>query len=135
MLERILATQWSSDLRGRGDLFSLLGTRLRAIALFHDGWTFGLSPAGIVVDNGDPSPLRQKITLDVGDTRRELPVRVFIDDGERVETIRFEQAQPRTIELAPVAPFTTRLFIVWSDTAWTPSQRQLGVWIQVARQP
>lgn len=126
----ILAHGSGAGRPGSNDLFALQGTRLRAFAMHRDGWTRGVSPAGLLVDNRAPGPLAQKITLEIGDPTRTLPMQVFIDDGERVETIRFERAQPRTVELSPVGPFSVRLFIVWTDTAWTPEgadRRELGV--------
>lgn len=136
--DRILAQGWSA---GRGDIerpFALAGGRLRALGLHADGWTDGARPAALLVENRFPSPLVQRIVLAVGDATRALPVEVFVDDGERVASVRFDDAQPRAVELSPVAPFGSRLFLVWTDSAWVPGggdRRELGVQVSAPSEP
>jgi hypothetical protein len=117
--------------RGRSiGLRHLQGEQLRAVALSPDGWTQGDRAAGLIVENGDESPLVQELTLAVHADSPDYPIRVFVDDGEQVETVRFDRRGSRKIELRPVPARSRRLFIVWSEKAWAPArneQRKLGV--------
>jgi len=103
-----------------------------------DGWTDAGRPGAVLIDNRAPEPLTQRIALAAGDSRRRFPVDVFVDDGERVASVRIESAQPVVVDLAPVAPFTARLFLVWADSFWVPGggdRRQLGVQVSVPASP
>jgi hypothetical protein len=138
LLDWIVANPLGLDRRPWDDLQSLDGARLRALEISPDGWSQGTRPAALVVDNRSPAALAQPVTLAIGDATRRLPVEVFVDDGERVVTIRFDRAEPRTVELPAVPPFTTRLLLVWADGEWIPGAadpRALGVQIRAAGPP
>ncbi|MCZ6507386.1 MAG: hypothetical protein O7A04_04980 [Acidobacteria bacterium] len=130
LLQGILDSLQGPD-RGKSiGLRHLQGDQLRAVALSPDGWTDGVRPAGLIVKNLDESPSVQELMLAVHAEAPEYPIRVFVDDGEQVETVRFDRSETRKIELRPVPSQSLRLFIIWSEKAWSPGnndQRQLGV--------
>ena len=130
LLQRILDSIQGPDRGNSIGLRHLQGDQLRAVALSRDGWTDGVRPAGLIVKNLDESPRVQELMLAVHAEASEYPIRVFVDDGEQVETVRFDQSETRKIELRPVLPQSSRLFIIWSEKAWSPGsndRRQLGV--------
>ena len=142
LLQAILDRLQGPDLRdhlGRPlGLQALQSDRLRAVGLSRDGWTYGVRPAGLIVMNPDERPWAQELTLSVGAAQPEYPIQVFLDDGDLVETVRFDQPANRKIQLRPVPERSSRLIIVWSDKAWSPrnknDQRELGVRIRAAVQ-
>jgi hypothetical protein len=117
-------------------LQALQGERVQTVGLTPDGWTNGTQPAGLVLRNLDPRPLARELSLTVGAPAPEYPIQVSIDDGVQLETVRFEEAGTVTIRLRPVPPRSTRLIVIWSDTAWTSAtnrdRRQLGVHVSVS---
>ena len=120
-------------------LHYLQGDRLRAVGLSRDGWTDGVRSAGLIVKNPDDRASVQELNLTVRAAASEYPIRVFVDDGEQVETVRFDQGGTRRIRLRPVPQRSSRLVLVWSDKAWSSSNtndsRRLGVRIRApARQ-
>ncbi len=137
LLQAILDRFEGPDLRDLG-LQALQGDRLRAVALSPDGWTYGVRPAGLIVRNPDERPWVQELRLSVGAALPEYPIRVFVDDGDQVETVRFDQHGSRKIQLRPVPERSSRLIIVWSDKAWSPrnknAERRLGVRIRASVQ-
>ncbi len=111
-------------------LRSLQGDRLRAVALSPDGWTHGSRPAGLIVENPDESASFPRVRLAVNAPPPDYPIRVFVDDGDGIETVLFDERGIRKVELRPVPPRSSRLFIIWSEKAWSPEgqdSRQLGV--------
>ena len=95
-----------------------------------DGWTAGVRPAGLLVTNSGDDTLVQELRLSVDAKAGEYPIRVFVDDGGQLETLIFERPEEKYVELPPVRPRSERLFIVWTDKAWSPEgsdTRQLGV--------
>lgn len=123
LLQEILDNN-SSSLR------PLWSDQISAVALSLDGWTHGTRPAAILVENVKEDPSVHRIKLAVNAKVADYPIRVFLDDGEEVQTVVFARSGRRDIELPPVPPLSTRLFIIWCDKAWSPEgkdARQLGV--------
>jgi hypothetical protein len=117
--------------RGRSlGLQHVEGDRLRAVGLSPDGWTDGVRAAAVIATNPGDHPAIQELRLAVNADSSQLPIDVFVDDGERVTTVRFERRGLRTVELGSLPPGVSRLFVVWSGKEWSPAgddARRLGV--------
>ena len=113
LLQRILGSESIPMRRVHGD-------QLRAVALSAAGWTAGSRPAGLIVTNQGVSPLVQKFRLAVHAKAADYPIRVFVDDGERLRTFLFERKDRIEVELAAVSTRSSSLVIVWTDKAWSP---------------
>lgn len=114
---------------------SLDGERVQAVALETDGWTLGVAPAGLVLRRSDEDPWAQPLRLTVHAPAPRYPIRVFVDEGEERRVVEFDRGGSREILLRPVPRRSSRLVLVWSDTAWPAKNpqddRQLGVRIRV----
>ena len=123
LLRRILGSESIPMPRVHGD-------QLRAVALSRDGWTVGVRPAGLIVTNQGDSPLVQEFRLAVHARAADYPIRVFVDDGEQLQTFLFERRDRREVKLAAVPARSSRLVTVWSDKSWSlgrQDDRQHGV--------
>jgi len=102
---------------------------MAAIGLSADHWTENGEPAAIVSRNPSNKAWTPRITLTVGATKKDLPVSVFIDDGEEKQKVVFQNADSRTVSLSPVGPGQNKLYVVTTDKTWQapPDPRQLGV--------
>lgn len=137
LLREILDHLEGPDRVGRAfDLRFLRGERLRAVGLSPDGWTDGVEPAGLILKNTTDGPLVEELLLTVRAPASYYPIRIYVDDGETVETVRFDKGRTRRIRLRSVPRGESRLVLVWSDKAWPPRKesdpRQLGVRIRPA---
>lgn len=97
--------------------------------IYWDLWTRGTEPAGLVARNEHREPLRLRLAVHSG-RGRDFPVRFHVEDGEETHDYVFERAGPLFVDLAEVPPGSDRLFVIWSDTAWSPGGkewRSLGV--------
>jgi len=109
----------------------LQGDRIRAIGLMPDGWTHGAEPAGIIIRNLGNSPSSDALRLVVHAPSSGYPMHVYINDGESLQTVRFDASGGRRLALPTLAPGASRLIVIWSEKAWLPAnqsdQRELGV--------
>jgi hypothetical protein len=147
--EKIEAARLSRDAKHHDDLLrsilesepinllTLQNGQIKAVGLSPDGWTHGDQPAGLIVHNPNEESTRPRVRLAVNAPPKDYPVRVFVNDGETVETIVFTHKDLRKVELRPLPPLSTRLFIIWSDKAWSPGgkdPRMLGVRLLAPKQ-
>lgn len=107
----------------------ILGENAILVRAHWDFWTRGTQPAGVVIQNPGDHPISRHITVYSG-YDRQFPVRFFVEDGETTREFVFDKPGQLDVELGPVEGGSARLFIVWTDRAWTPGprdQRSLGV--------
>ena len=81
------------------------------------------------MQNGGAKPVVERLAIDSGE-ERQFPVRIFVADGETTQEHVIARPGRIVVELPEVLPGSRRLFILWTDQAWTPrtaDQRLLGV--------
>lgn len=103
---------------------------VQAVGLASDNWTRGTRPAAVVVRGGVGERLRHRIRVAFPDGTAEFPVTVFVQDELAVVEHVLQQPGQLVIELPEVAPEANGLFVIWTDSAWSPGRRDrrlLGV--------
>ncbi len=111
-----------------------LGDDLRLAGVYWDHWTRGDQPAALVVRNDGRRPRVERLAVQSGEGR-DFPVRFYIEDGESTQEYLFTEPGRIIADLAPVPPRSERLFVVWTDQAWSPGtqdRRALGIKLSAA---
>jgi len=118
----------------------LMGKEIVAVGLSPDAWTLGSDPAAIVVTNHGTKPLAPAIrmTCNLDEAPEPQPMVVYLDDGEKINMLIFQNAAEKSVKLAPVPPGGRRLYAVTTDrapVAGSPDdQRRLGVRVRLDHQ-
>lgn len=95
-----------------------------------DAWTYGDAPAAVIVFNDGSETLAPRLGLATWADASVYPITVAIEDGVQTTSHVLSSRGRVEVELSPIPPGWRRLYLVWSDRAWTPGEsdpRDLGV--------
>ncbi len=104
-----------------------------AVGATSDSWTRGTHPAAILIRNPRGAPVVPRLRLACHARGEDLPVRVTVDDGQRVLEVVFRRGGQRYLDLSEIAAGSETLVVVSSSRAWPgrgSRPRLLGVKLQ-----
>jgi hypothetical protein len=99
------------------------------VATWRDRWTYGTSPAGLIIHNHKREPVRPRVRVTC-DSVDPGPVHLMIEDGVRRQSYALDCSKLESIKLGRIRPGERRLFILQSDYAsipQTPTEKLRGV--------
>lgn len=112
------------------DLRALQTDRMVVANTFSDQWTRGTRPAAVLVINRESESVVPLLRVRGSSKEGDPPMTFFVEDGDGIQGFDFSGPRARKINLSPVAPDSTRLFVVWTDRGWSPAEgyspRRLG---------
>ena len=110
-----------------------LGDTMAISNAHSDFWTNGTKPAAILVRNESDEPRSHELLVSSGEDRR-FPAVFHVQDERQTREFSLPAPGAVAVALSAVPPGSDRLFLVWSDAAWTGKggTRQLGVKVHLA---
>ncbi len=101
---------------------------------WHDGWTYGTRPAGILVQNPHSDSRRAQLSVSCTVPPAQPPAALSVENGTE-ETTHTLDCEGTTIWLDWLAPGTRRLYLLRSDRPSQPDEkgRPLGVLLEEVR--
>ena len=79
-------------------------------------WLRGTGPAAILLQNDTDGPLGFKVCFLRHSDRIGPPLTLYLQEGDRIGSFRFETPRAKIVSLKPIAASREELILIWTDS-------------------